>query len=111
MQHCKGKVQNMGQEIFFQTDAERTAELQMKNGIWKIRGIRQAEAEEIRKSTAGSMAAYEALFLARSVTDPNLKSQAVQKAAGAVGEVQTMERLLLAGEYEKLRQAVEEINA
>ena len=57
------------------------------------------------------MAAYEALFLARSVTDPNLKSQAVQKAAGAMGEVQTMERLLLAGEYEKLRQAVEEINA
>ena len=49
-------------------------------------------------------------MLAESVVFPDLKEAALQNSYGVVGAEGLLARLLLAGEYDRLRRAVEEIN-
>lgn len=78
--------------------------------LWRIRPMSQRENEEIWRRSGGDESRYEREIMAESVCFPDLKNAALQDSYGVAGAARLLERLLLAGEYERLRQAVEEIN-
>lgn len=107
----------MGQEAFYKQNRrdreEREFLLSERTGegcLWRIRPMTQRENEEIWRSCGEDEARYEAAILAASVVYPDLKDAALQNSYGAIGAERLLERLLLPGEYEALRLAVEEIN-
>lgn len=110
----------MGQEAFYRENRrnreEREILLSERLGeagaecLWRIRPMSQRENEEIWKGCGEKEARYEAAILAASVVYPDLKDAALQNSYGAIGAEKLLERLLLPGEYEALRLAVEEIN-
>lgn len=110
----------MGQEGFYRENrADRTERevllterLAADGGqmIWRIRPMSQRENEDIWRRCGEDEKRYEGAVLAESVVFPDLKDAALQNSYGVVGAERLLIRLLLAGEYDRLRMAVEEIN-
>ena len=110
----------MGQEGFYRENrADRgerevllTERLAADGGqmIWRIRPMSQKENEDIWRRCGEDEKRYEGAVLAESVVFPDLKDAALQNSYGVVGAERLLARLLLAGEYDRLRMAVEEIN-
>lgn len=110
----------MGQECFYRENrkdrGERevllTERLAADGGqmLWRIRPMSQRENEDIWKRCGEDEKRYEGEVLAESVVFPDLKDAALQNSYGVIGAEGLLARLLLAGEYDRLRRAVEEIN-
>lgn len=109
----------MGQEAFYRENRrdreEREILLSERLGetgdcLWRIRPMTQRENEEIWRSCGEDEKRYEAAILAASVVVPDLKDAGLQNSYGAIGAERLLGKLLLPGEYEALRLAVEEIN-
>ena len=110
----------MGQECFYRENrkdrGERevllTERLAADGGqmLWRICPMSQRENEDIWKRCGEDEKRYEGAVLAESVVFPDLKDAALQNSYGVVGAEGLLARLLLAGEYDRLRRAVEEIN-
>ena len=77
---------------------------------WRIRPMSQKENEDIWKRAGENGERYEALVLAESVVQPDLRDAELQNKYGVLGAERLLQKLLLAGEYERLEQAVEELN-
>ncbi len=78
--------------------------------LFRIRPMSQRENEDIWKRCGEDEKRYEGAVLAESVVFPDLKDAALQNSYGVMGADRLLAKLLLAGEYDCLRQAVEEIN-
>ena len=110
----------MGQECFYRENrkdrGERevllTERLTADGGrmLFRIRPMSQRENEEIWKRSGEDAKRYESMVLAESVVFPDLKDAALQDSYGVAGAERLLGKLLLAGEYDCLRKAVEEIN-
>ena len=110
----------MGQECFYRENrkdrGERevllTESLTQDGGpmLFRIRPMSQRENEEIWKRCGEDERRYEGAVLAESVVFPDLKDAALQNSYDVVGAERLLAKLLLTGEYDRLRMAVEEIN-
>ena len=110
----------MGQECFYRENrkdrGERevllTERLTADGGqmLFRIRPMSQRENEEIWKKSGEDEKRYESMVLAESVVFPDLKDALLQDSYGVAGAERLLGKLLLAGEYDRLRRAVEEIN-
>ena len=110
----------MGQERFYRENRKDRGEKEvllterlMADGgqmLWRIRPMSQRENEESWRKCCENEKRYEGAVLAESVVFPDLKDAARQNSYGVVGAERLLGKLLLAGEYDRLRQAVEEIN-
>lgn len=110
----------MGQECFYKGNREDreereillTERLAADGGqmLWRIRPMSQRENENIWKSCGEDEKKYERAVLAESVVFPDLKDAVLQNSYGVLGAERLLARLLLAGEYDRLRKAVESIN-
>ena len=78
--------------------------------LFRIRPMTQRENESIWKRCGEDEKRYEDAVLAESVVFPDLKDAELQNSYGVVGAERLLKKLLLAGEYDRLRMAVEEIN-
>ena len=110
----------MGQECFYRENRKDRKEREVlltermtEDGgqmLFRIRPMSQRENEDIWKRCGEDAKRYEGLVLAESVVFPDLKDAALQNSYGVVGTERLLRKLLLAGEYDRLRMAVEEIN-
>lgn len=110
----------MGQECFYRENRRDREEREVllterltKDGgqmLFRIRPISQRKNEDIWRRCGRDEKKYEGVLLAESVVFPDLKDAALQNSYGAVGADRLLRKLLLAGEYDRLKQAVEEIN-
>lgn len=110
----------MGQECFYRENrkdrGERevllTERLAQDGGqmFWRIRPMSQRENEDIWRRCGEDEKRYEGAVLAESVVFPDLRDAKLQNSYGVAGAERLLGRLLLAGEYDRLRMAVEEIN-
>ena len=78
--------------------------------FWRLRAMSQKENEEIWRRCGEDETRYEQAVLAASIVFPDLRDIALQNSYGTAGAERLLARMLLPGEYERLRQAVEEIN-
>ena len=78
--------------------------------LFRIRPMSQRENESIWKRCGEDEKRYEGAMLAESVVFPDLKDAELQNSYGVVGAERLLKKLLLTGEYDRLRMAVEEIN-
>ena len=81
-----------------------------KEMLWKIRGISQAENAEIWKKSGENPKRYESMVLAASVVFPDLKGADLQDSYGVMGAENLLEKMLTAGEFSTLQDAVEAVN-
>lgn len=110
----------MGQECFYRENRKDREEREVllterlaKDGgqmLFCIRPMTQRENESIWKRCGEDEKRYEGAVLAESVVFPDLKDAELQDSYGVVGAERLLKKLLLAGEYDRLRMAVEEIN-
>ncbi|MBR5590263.1 MAG: phage portal protein [Anaerotignum sp.] len=110
----------MGQECFYRENRKDREEREVllterlaKDGgqmLFRIRPMSQRENESIWKRCGENEKRYEDAVLAESVVFPDLKDAELQDSYGVVGAERLLKKLLLAGEYDRLRMAVEEIN-
>ena len=106
----------MGQECFYKENRKHREECGLRLGgrfgaeEWRLRPMSQRENEEIWLRCGGDEGRYEAAMLAESVCFPDLKDAGLQNSDGAAGADRLLTKLLLPGEYDLLRRAVEEIN-
>ena len=110
----------MGQECFYRENRKDREEREVllterlaKDGgqmLFRIRPMSQRETESIWKRCGENEKRYEDAVLAESVVFPDLKDAELQDSYGVVGAERLLKKLLLAGEYDRLRMAVEEIN-
>lgn len=110
----------MGQERFYRENRKDREEREVlltermtADGgqmLFRIRPMSQRENEEIWRRCGEDAKRYEGLVLVESVVFPDLKDAALQNSYGAVGAERLLGKLLLAGEYDCLRKAVESIN-
>ena len=110
----------MGQEHFYRENRRDRKEREvlltertLADGgqmLWCIRPMSQRENESIWKRSGEDEKRYEAMVLTESVVFPDLKDAALQNSYGVVGAERLLGKLLLAGEYDRLKEAVEEIN-
>ena len=110
----------MGQECFYRENRKDREEREVllterlaKDGgqmLFRIRPMTQRENESIWKRCGEDEKRYEDAVLAESVVFPDLKDAELQDSYGVVGAERLLKKLLLAGEYDRLRMAVEEIN-
>lgn len=110
----------MGQECFYRENRRDRQEREVllsdrlaEDGgqmLFRIRPMSQRENEDIWRRCGEDEKRYEGAVLAESVVFPDLKDAKLQNSYGVAGAERLLGRLLLAGEYERLRQAVEEIN-
>ena len=110
----------MGQERFYRENRQDRRErevvlserLAADGGqmVFRIRPMSQRENEEIWLRCGEDEKRYERTVLAESVVFPDLKDFELQNSYGVVGAERLLGKLLLAGEYDRLKQAVEEIN-
>ena len=110
----------MGQECFYRENRKDREEREIlltermtADGgqmLFRIRPMSQRKNEDIWKRCGEDMKRYEKMVLAESVVFPDLKDANLQNNYGVVGAEWLLGKLLLAGEYDRLRQAVEEIN-
>ena len=110
----------MGQECFYRENRKDREEREVlltemvtADGgqmLFRIRPMSQRENEDIWRRCGEDMKRYEKMVLAESVVFPDLKDVKLQNSYGVAGAERLLGKLLLAGEYDRLRQAVEEIN-
>ena len=110
----------MGQERFYRENRQDRMErevilserLAADGGqmVFRIRPMSQRENEDIWRRCGEDEKRYERTVLAESVVFPDLKDAELQNSYGVVGAERLLGKLLLAGEYDWLKQAVEEIN-
>ena len=110
----------MGQECFYRENRKDREEREVlltervtADGgqmLFRIRPMSQRENEDIWRRCGEDMKRYEKMVLAESVVFPDLKDVNLQNSYGVAGAERLLGKLLLAGEYDRLRQAVEEIN-
>lgn len=110
----------MGQDYFYRENRRDRQEREVllsermaKDGgqmLWRIRPMSQRENEDIWRRCGEDEKRYEGAVLAESVVFPDLRDAELQNSYGVVGAERLLGRLLLAGEYDRLRMAVEEIN-
>ena len=110
----------MGQECFYRENRKDREEREVllterlaKDGgqmLFRIRPMSQRENESIWKRCGENEKRYEDAVLAESVVFPDLKDAELQDSYGVVGAERLLKKLLLAGEYDRLRMAVEEFN-
>ena len=110
----------MGQERFYRENRKDREEKELlltermlEDGgqmLFRIRPMSQRENEDIWKRCGEDAKRYEGMVLAESVVFPDLKDAALQNSYGVVGTERLLRKLLLTGEYDRLRMAVEEIN-
>lgn len=110
----------MGQEGFYRENRKDREEREVllterltKDGgqmRFRIRPMSQRENEDIWKKCGEDEKRYERAVLAESVVFPDLKDAELQNSYGVAGAERLLGKLLLAGEYDRLRRAVEEIN-
>ena len=110
----------MGQECFYRENRKDREEREVlltdrlaKDGgqmLFRIRPMSQRENESIWKRCSEDEKRYEGAVLAESVVFPDLKDAELQNSYGVVGAERLLKKLLLAGEYDRLRMAAEEIN-
>lgn len=108
----------MGQEAFYRENRKDREEREVllsermaaSDGHWRIRPMTQRENAEIWKRCGENEKRYEGMILAESVVFPELKDAELQNSYGVMGAERLLERMLTAGEYDRLRQAVEAIN-
>ena len=110
----------MGQECFYRENRKDRGEREVllterlaKDGgqmLFRIRPMSQRENEDIWRRCGEDDKRYEGAVLAESVVFPDLKDAALQNSYGVVSAERLLAKLLLAGEYDRLRLAVEEIN-
>ena len=77
---------------------------------WRIHAMSQLEQKEIWQRSQEQPKRYETMVLAASVCFPDLKQADLQDHYGAIGAEQLLEKMLTAGEFAALREAVEDIN-
>lgn len=78
--------------------------------LWRIRAMSQKENMEIQNSRIWKEKEYLAEAVAACVVFPDLKDAALQDSYGVLGAGRLLEKMLTAGEFSVLREAVEEIN-
>lgn len=110
----------MGQEYFYRESRKDREEREVllterltKDGgqmLFRIRPMSQRENESIWKRCGEDENRYERMVLAESVVFPDLKDAELQNSYGVVGAERLLGKLLLAGESDALRKAVEHIN-
>ena len=110
----------MGQECFYRENRKDRQEREVllsdrlaKDGgqmLFRIRSMSQRENADIWKRCGEDENRYEGAVLAESVVFPDLKDAALQNSYGVAGAERLLGKLLLAGEYDRLRKAVECIN-
>jgi len=110
----------MGQECFYKENRKDRVEREILlterltgdggQMIFRIRPMSQRENEDIWKRCGEDEKRYERAVLAESVVFPDLKDAALQNSYGVAGAERLLTKLLLAGEYDRLRMAVEAIN-
>ena len=110
----------MGQECFYRENRKDREEKELllterltEDGgqmLFRIRPISQRENEEIWKRCGEDERRYERAVLTESVIFPDLKDAALQDSYGVIGAEKLLGKLLLSGEYDVLRRAVEGIN-
>ena len=108
------------QEAFYQENARAFRERECsiaprfqqdgKEMLWKIRAISQAENVEIWKKSGENPKRYESMVLAASVVFPDLKGADLQDSYGVMGAENLLEKMLTAGEFAALQDAVEAVN-
>ena len=81
-----------------------------KEMLWKIRAISQAENVEIWKKSGENPKRYESMVLAASVVFPDLKGADLQDSYGLMGAENLLDKMLTAGEFAALQDAVEAVN-
>ena len=81
-----------------------------KEMLWKIRGISQAENAEIWKKSGENPKRYESMVLADFLVIPVLKGAVLLGSYGVMGAVNLLEKMLTAGEFASLQEAVEAVN-
>ncbi len=94
--------------------SERLTDEQGNAVVWEIRALSQKENENILKKCRvmkeeGKQNLYEVMVLAESVVFPDLNSVKLQNKYCVVGKETLLLELLTAGEYEKLKKVVEEV--
>lgn len=77
---------------------------------WRIRAMSQKDNLEIQNSRIWQEKEYLAEVIAACVVFPDLKDAALQDSYGVLGAGRLLEKMLTAGEFAALREAVEEIN-
>ena len=110
----------MGQECFYRENRKDREEREVlltervtADGgqmLFRIRPMSQRENEDIWRRCGEDMKRYEKMVLAESVVFPDLKDVNLQNSYGVAGAERLLGKLLLSGEYDRLRQVVEEIN-
>ena len=70
----------------------------------------EAENAEIWKKSGENPKRYESMVLAASVVFPDLKGADLQDSYGVMGAENLLEKMLTAGEFSALQEAVEAVN-
>ncbi|WP_152393760.1 phage tail assembly chaperone [Paenibacillus guangzhouensis] len=91
--------------------------------FWKIRGLSEGENSELRKAATKKVKgkggvttpeidyeSYMTKMIVASVVFPDLKEADLQKSYGVIGADDLLRKMLLAGEYGQLLQAVQSVN-
>ena len=94
--------------------SERLTDEQGNAVIWEVKPLSQKENENILKKCRvmkeeRKQNLYEVMVLAESVVFPDLNSVKLQNKYCVVGKETLLLELLTAGEYEKLKKVVEEV--
>lgn len=94
--------------------SERLTDEQGNAVVWEIRALSQKENENILKKCRvmkeeRKQNLYEVMVLAESVVFPDLNNIELQNKYHVVGKEALLLELLTAGEYEKLKKVVEEV--
>lgn len=78
--------------------------------LWRLKGISQLENEEIWKKSGQNPKQYEMMALATSVVYPDLRKADLQDSYHVMGAENLLTKMLLAGEWEVLQEAAEDVN-
>lgn len=94
--------------------SERLVDKQGNVVVWEIRPLSQKENENILKKCRvmkeeGKQNLYEVMVLVESVVFPDLSNVELQNKYHVIGKEALLLEMLTAGEYEKLKNAVEEV--
>ncbi|USF30130.1 hypothetical protein [Clostridium sp. MD294] len=94
--------------------SERLVDKQGNVVVWEIRPLSQKENENILKKCRamkeeGKQNLYEVMVLVESVVFPDLSNVELQNKYHVIGKEALLLEMLTAGEYEKLKNVVEEV--
>lgn len=77
---------------------------------WIIKPMSQKDCEELLIRCNKNKKKFETLVIIQSIISPDLSEVDLQNRFNAIGEENLLLKMLLSGEYEKLRLEVEKIN-